>query len=340
MRKNIVEKKKRRRERISQIFIGIILGSGILLMLSLFLGAQNSEVMIASASTSMREEVEAEDYEDLTYSTVNEALTEANGQLTVMNTGDIYTINENDNEFTARLFMDYLRGGVLYWELGDSGTTIFIDAYSGEIYHYIHYSEWSEGEIDQEDAEEQAEIISMQFADLPKDLTRPETDFKVLYKSIGMDPVSLEFTGNVTKDYWCVIFYRVKDDIVADDHIRLYLDPTGNLHSYEKVWNMDLTDVCTTYTVTQESAESTALTCAGEGSISETTEKMIMRPDYFWTEGENGRIFGEEPVCIWSVYVEDSDHNLRMYYIHGTSGNIVGGDFASFYYGSDIEEES
>jgi hypothetical protein len=120
---------------------------------------------------------------------------------------------------------------------------------------------------------------------------------------------------------------RLKNDIITEDHIDIWLNPDGSLYFYGKVWNMDLDEFSTTYTVIKDDAESTALSMTGQGSAINWSQKKIVRPNSYW-DG-NGFDFGASPCCVWDIGV-DFEGNTYIYHIDGNSNEVVGGDYIQY----------
>jgi hypothetical protein len=315
-----------RAKTIFGIVVNILLIGSIL-----FLALDNGQAPIPSAGASYLEfeEVDPSEYETIDYDNAEDAVDAANDMLDDMLTGHIQTIDdEDDDNFTAMLIRDYTMGDVIYWSLGDSDTTVFLHAFDEEIIHYFNM-EYFPGSMNQAQIESQAATIAGQFATLPTDRQGPSTTFEddnIVITSTDIDDQS-ETVAEY--DYWYVEYDRVKDNIQAEDRILVVLNPNGYLACYIKVWNMALGSLSTSYTVSQASAEATALNDAGPGSSVTDTQKMIVRPNDNWGEDPT---WGTNPMCVWQVDVRDADDNAILYHIDGNNNVIVGGDFTFGYY--------
>ena len=253
-----------------------------------------------------------------------------------MTEGGIYTIDDTDF-YNAAFFRDYELGDIYYWELWDSDTSVLIDAKSCEIITYMQIG-YHEGSLMQAEIETRAVIIANQFSFLPEDKAGPDTIFEVgSITQATTNYEDFEDIEEISNDWWYVTYDRTKDSIHAEDHIILILAPNGDLISYRKHWNMDLSSFGTSYSVSEGLAESNALDHAGSGSSIVSSEKKIVRPNHYWTMEYFQ--YGLDPVCVWEIFVKDVDNGLRTYHIHGNENTIIGGDICEEYYGDEYYEE-
>ncbi len=286
---------------------------------------------LVSGSSDPWIKLDPEEYQNLTYSTSASALEETNDQLSEMLVGDIQEVDSEDEDYTAFLIQDFEIGNVIYWKLSDSFTSVYLDANTGEIIFYST-DNWIDGSLSQSNIESQAYQIASQFCTVPSppDRSVPLTSLETPLSGVGFE--SEETSTQYDYPYWYVEYDRLKTNIHAQDMIRLIINPNGYLHCYYKIWNMDLNGFSTSYSVTQTSAEATAITHAGPGSTVQSVEKRIVRPNEFWTN-ENEIVFGEDPKCVWEICVKDAEDNLRIYHIDGNlAQTISGGDFFYSYY--------
>jgi hypothetical protein len=265
-------------------------------------------------------------YSWLPLNSAQSALTEANIQLSLMYIGNIQTIDTQ--EYTAFLIQDFQKGGIIYWDLDDSSETVCIRADTKEIISYSSLGYYpgtmSEGQIIT-----QATLIAGQFATLPSDRENPSVNRDVTYSDEAFEGDTN--TSSVTDvECWFFEFVRSKETVLSEDEIQMKLSLNGYLHSYDKTWNMELDTLQILYPVTQEEAESIALAEAGENSVVQDTFQRIVRPNNIWTLGEFA--YGLDAVCVWEIWVEDFEQNLRVYHIDGALAEIVGGDFAEYWY--------
>lgn len=319
----------------SSIFIVIIMILLLIFSLFLFLSTvpDNDQNMV-KAYPIYREEKSPEEYQDLTYATIEDALEAANIQLADMTHGNIYTIDGEHDDFIGRLFLDYFMGGEIYWELSDPDTIIYIDGYGGKILYYDHTG-WTTGTLTETQILDQAEFVAEQFEEIPDDAEEPEAKLRTPITAIA---VNVETNGTLTDeyDYWFVQYNRSKNGIIAEDNIRLMLNKNGDLHVYTKIWNMDLASLSTTYTVAAGEAEYTASQHAGGNSTVQESFEKIVRPNEFWSTGDFQ--YGTNPVSVWEVWVQDENNTLRIYHVHGTQNTIVGGGVVPCYYGGNYME--
>ncbi len=265
----------------------------------------------------------------MTLDTSSEALQSANNQLDDMNTGNIVTIDGNSPDFYAISYRDWKRGNIVYWELEDQDTTVFIRADTEEIIYYEHTG-WVTGSMSENQILTQAATIAGQFDDLPSDKNNPEADLiDDLLSSEGYDATSQTFS-TTNYPYWQVIYSRIKDNIIAEDHIKLLVLPNGYCSLYSKTWNMSLASFSTTYGISQTQAENIAKQFVGGDVTVHQSYKKIVRPTYFWTQEDSE--YGNPPSCAYVIWIEDADGNLWIIYIDGNSSLNLGGDYAANYY--------
>ena len=311
---------------IAGILVNICIISSILFLV---MDGSNTTIPSAEAYDVDMEEVDPIEYPGIQYSNGNVAAIAANEILDDMLIGNIQIIDTEDiDNFTARLIRDYSMGVILYWHLGDIYTTVFLEAYNGEIIHYSHVA-WFTGDMIEAQIEDQAEDIATQFAPLPQDRIGPDSSFEIGAMVETTIDVETEEEVDLSHDWWYVDYTRVKNDISAEDCIMVVLHPNGYLACYIKVWFMDLETLSTGYSVSQAQAEATAFTATGPGSTVMTTRKMIVRPNHNWDLEPQ---WGLDPMCVWEVQVKDVDNNLWVYHINGNTNEIVGGDYAYEYY--------
>jgi hypothetical protein len=284
-----------------------------------------------SAYSVPKEHIEPGDYPDLTYSTPEAAIEEANDQLSEMTYGDIETIDDECDSYRWELILDHYMGNIIYWELTTEEAGVYIDGYTGEIVHYYNYYDWEDGSLDESEILLLAASIADQFMSLPQDRSSPSAELEETYR-FEYWINSTDSFGSVSESCWIVQYDRIKDSITSEDNIELYIDKSGRLYSYTKIWNMDLEEFSTTYSVTESQAIETALDDAGSGSSSHSCVKKIVRPNRFYDEGEDDIQYGLDPNIVWEIWVEDTDLNLCLYHVHGTQNTIVGGDFSHLYY--------
>jgi hypothetical protein len=295
-----------------------------LIIYLIFLSLNNSEnnVNNVKAADIPNEEVDPGLIPDAELKTIEEAVTEANNQLSSMEYGNIYTIDIEDDYFFGRLIRDYEMGDIFYWDFGDSDTDVSINAYSEEIIKYLHY-EWSDGSISQSQAENSAIQIANQFAQFPSQYSGPSTDF-IGISSYYEYNASTESTTFFERNQWCLRYNRTKNQINTEDHIEIWLHLNGDLGYYYKCWNMPLDSFSTTYSVTEQEAVETALDAAGEGSSLEFYFKNIIRPNRYWDD--EGLSYGESPSLAWEVWITDSEERVMIFHINGIENEIIGGD--------------
>jgi hypothetical protein len=337
-------KKKRnsendRRVIVPAVIINILFLSSIVYLVSSFYDGSDSEALAADVE---RIEVDPGEYPGIEYETVEEALIEANSQLGVMAYGDIQTIDSGDESFVGRLFRDYEIGDELYWELGDSQTEVYLEAYNGAIIFYDRL-DWFEGSLSEGQIESEAYLIANQFETLPADREGPSTSYETTFSFIeNIDNESDEVSD---LDYWTVRYDRVKEQITTEDHIRMMLCPNGYLGLYRKVWYMDWTGFSPTYTVSKENAELTAKTYhdteyGDNNSVIMDTYKLIVRPNYFWHVPESPLDEEDNPILayglprqnVWVVLISDDNDDQFVFHVDGKNDKIVGGDFTFEYY--------
>lgn len=332
---------------------GTIVINAVLFLLILSLAILEGPNTITNAATTPRTSVDPSSYNDLYYSTDSQAASNINTQLAGMgNTnsyGTIYQIDTQADEYSGLFFLDYEIGGVRYWEIGDEETEVYSDGVTREILCYYHGG-WFNGSLTQQQIQDRAENIAEYFlgGSLPSDAENPWIYERVTLQKVVLAPD----TGNQQTTncrYWYVQFNRTKaatpDDIPTQDFIRLTLNPNGDLKYYLKVWEMDLSQLSTTYTVSQTAAETTALTYDGIDNSVYKTSKIIVRPDYFWPVAESPTkdgvpvvAYGLDPVIAWEIWVQDSSDNLCIYYVHGTENRVVGGDMIEEFFAEDTSE--
>ena len=264
------------------------------------------------------------------YDTCEEAVSEANGQLSSMTEGNIYLINDSNVDFMGRLILDHNMGNILYWELSEEETIAYLDAYTGEILYYDHTG-CTMGTLTQQEIETRAEIIAEQFAALPSDISQVNSELIESYSTVKYDAENNE-TLLTEYYYWYIDYNRMKDGIITEDHLRLLLNRNGDLQTYYRIWNMALNELDTTCAVTKTEAENTAHQAAGQNSTVHESSKMIVRPNCFWDDEIEGFTYGEAPMIVWVVYVEDWQKNQLIYHINGKINTIVGGNIITYYY--------
>lgn len=319
----------------------------LILFLAFVMNLKTNSNSNVNAEAVRREQIEPDNYNDLEFSTSVEAVDEANSILLGMTDenlyGVIYTIDKENPTFMGRLFIDYNLGGCIYWVVEDDFTSVSIDAYSGEILSYDHTG-WSDGAYSAAQSESRAENIIEYFLEssIPSNSEGPVTSSHSPLTWSGMDQ-----SGEVAEEewtYWYVQYNRTKDNINSVDTIFVMIDLSGNLAYFNKAWHMDFSALDTTYSVTQSQAESTALTYDGTNNEVKRSEKRIVRPDYFWVVAESPLdeitnepyiTYGLPPVCVWEVWIKDSEDNLCIYFVHGQEDRIVGGDFSHEFYLDD-----
>ncbi|MHA2402231.1 MAG: hypothetical protein ACXADH_04505 [Candidatus Kariarchaeaceae archaeon] len=309
---------------IKLIITGII-NITFVFMIILSLDVSDNEDILAHANSEMRVEVDPGGFGGLEITSLEDALAEANSQLQAMSLGDIRTINPSDIGYYGRFIRDYEMGDILYWELGDSTTDVYINARTSELIYY-YSGIWADGTMSESQIEQRAIDIANQFSSFPDQYDGPTTTFF---------PTSVRRILNHTTDeiydysdsQWMLEYDRIKDEIIAEDNIDIWVNPDGSLYYYYKEWNMDLDEFSTTYTVSQEDAESTALAMTGQGSSINSSRKTIVRPNSFWIGDEF--TFGLNPSCIWEIVV-DHEGNTYIYQIDGNTNEIIGGDYIQY----------
>jgi hypothetical protein len=283
----------------------------------------------ATAGTVPAEELDPSQYQYLTYNDNESALEEINDQLSTMSYGNIQTVDDNSEIYTARLMRDYEMGDIIYWEISDEVITVAMDADTGEIIYY-HNGDHKSGDFTESQAAAIAFEMANQFYTLPSDKSSPNTRTTTPITWVKRNSSTNE-TTIINETYYITQYKRLKNTIVTEDTIVVTLDTEGNLCGYSKIWWMDLSSFSTTYTIAQNDAEQTALTHAGAGSEVNATFKKIVRPNKSWTEDDV--YYGEDPTLVWSIYVKDADDNLRIYHVDGVLGTIVGGDSGVGWFG-------
>lgn len=277
----------------------------------------------------------------LSYDDAEDAADDANDLLTEMGLGGIHTIDTTDSEFSGAIVWDHQIGNVHYWILYDEFIEIWLldnglvnNEPDIEIIFYYFY-DYIEGTSTKQEIETNAPTIANQFATLPTPRVGPETEYIT-----NMEEIEIDDDGDLTYrnlSYWTVFYNRTYDDILCSDFIKLMFYPNGDLHLYMKVWFMDLSSFSTTYDVTQTEAEDTATDYPGTGSTDRDCNKKIVRPGYEWEViGHTTPEYGNNPMIVWEVYVEDADENLCIFYVDGVNDDaIVGGGYIPFYYTSE-----
>ncbi len=161
------------------------------------------------------------------------------------------------------------------------------------------------------------------FGDLPEDATTPTVESTDGYSYETYD-YSTDTFSKIYRPIWEVYFERIKEGIPTDDHIRVFLDPSGHLDGYRKVWNMHLGGVMAGQSVSRKEALDIARSASGGLNVT-SIEHRIVRPMGGWPDGPF--IYGTEPVCVWRVTFE---HNYTTHLaeidIDDTTGEIVGAD--------------
>ncbi len=274
------------------------------------------------------------------YRTWEEALEAANARLSGMKCAPVNYIDGDSGDFTAMFYLDHEMGNILYWELSSGGVEVCLNPYSGEIIRYWQCDYYSEARnLTQVQIEEIAEEVADELlpgSGLPREHEEPWTRFRenaITYGSIN-DDTGEETT--TTRSFWRVRFNRTKDSITTTDHIEVSLDRDGNLRSYRKVWYMDLDGLNTDCRVSGEEAENAAIEFKfkGQDCSVRKTEKMIVRPDYYWIvpdspvdeEGYPSDAYGLDPRVVWAIHIEDAHGNLCIFHVDGMNCRIIGGD--------------
>ena len=327
--------KKRIRSRVDNnnqvILTGIIINCLIIFSLIILIDfSDDNSIDSVQAYEEMREEVNPGDYPGLSYGTASSALQEINSQLTNMQSGNISTIDGTDSDnYTARCFIDYEIGSVIYWEITDANVQAHLDANTGEIIEYVKFA-YQSGSKTKSEIETLAASIATQFSALPQDRSNIYSE---LLDTLSVNSTDVEngTMNNVGYPYWLARYNRTKDSIISEDCIYLIFDPNGYLCMYYKNWNMDLIIFNTAYTISEFLAETTATDYVGDGCTVRFTDKRIIRPNHVWTEEELS--FGLDPVLAYVIGIEDEDGNLLEIHVHGRQANtIVGGDYSEQFY--------
>lgn len=306
------------------LIINIVLIFSILYVLSISTDVSEDPV---EAATIHYEELDPASVPGLQFTTNTTAAAHANTLLDLMTLGDIKLLDLEDSYFHGTLIKDYIMGGTIYWELSDSVTVVFVEGFTGELIKYS-CDDWEEGMISESEAEALAESIAHQFSQLPPDRSTPDSQFILLWTWETYNHTINE-TITVEYDYWKIRFDRTKATITADDKIVVMLNPNGDLYSYSKIWFMELGTLDTNYLISQSEAESTALAFVGEGSSVMSTMKRIVRPNHHWEEEP---AYGLDPVCVYEIWVKDSEFNLWIVHVDGDTNQIVGGDYGHSFY--------
>ena len=340
-RKKIIKKNgDRRSDVILAVFINVVILSFLLFILRDIVNSGAGDHNNVSAAVNDRIEVGPQDVEGIVYGTLSQATTEANIRLGYMYIGNIQQIDTNDDSYYGFLYRDYEMGNCVYWEIGDAETYIYFEAITGEILLYDHTA-WYPGTISEQQAIYVADDIAEQFCQLPYDRQYPTAEFVESIRFIERH----EYGENESAHhYWVVVYNREKENIPAEDNIRLKICPNGYLGFYYKVWNMDLPSLSTSYTVSAGEAEDIAMDYLEEqlepnGTV-EDSFKMIVRPNYGWKVPESPLDEDEDPTvafglaaeCVWEVWIRTDTFHLYIFHIDGNMPELIGGDCIDGYY--------
>ena len=297
---------------------------------------------ITNAAIIPKEDVDPDDFPGISLSSSSSALTSANSQLNSMQYGNILTLNGNCEDFVGRLIYDYEIGNILYWELSDDDVIINIDAYSSEIIFYQRTG-WTDGDLTEAQALALAPNIANQFCSIPSDADQPSISLETPIELAYIDPSTNNYI-TTDCDFWYIEYYRIREQIVCEDYIRVAINPNGYLHIYSKIWFMDFTNFNYNYTITLNNAVITAQAYLsetfGESGTYKSGMKRIIRPNYCWnvTEGpedEDGNKtlgYGLEQMVVWEILIQTSDLDQFILQVHGRENRIVGGDITPLFY--------
>jgi len=254
------------------------------------------------------------------------ALDNVNSQLTSMDEGSISIINDSMTGYCCTLRLLRTHGDVYIWRFITPQKSIWMDAETGEIIMYFNHT-YSPGDKTQVQILNAANTIAAQFCALPTDraseyIEQVTVDRKYIYN------VSTNTWSWLNQTLWAVKYSREKNGINASDHIEIRLTTSGDLNFYYKDWYMNIWQVSTTFSISQGEAEEIA--CADSNASVHLAYRFILRPNGFWDSTDNSKmVWNSTPTAVWVILVQMNDiHNNHayIYYIDGTTGDIVGGD--------------
>jgi len=321
-----------------KLIVGFIVNLLVISLIIISIWNPTSDVAHVEAAIVHDEEVDPINFPSIEYSSAEIALDEANEQLSEMELGNIYTIDDEDEYFYGRLIGSYEMGDVLNWDLGDDFTEVSLEAYTGEILYYHHYG-YSEGDLTESQARVLAGFIVLQFDTIPNDSEEPIVYEDTTFTWTETDSDTMMEDIDEVWNYWVADFNRSKDSIQTDDKITVVMNPNGDLNEYYKDWNMDLNEFSTYYLVSIGEAEDAALDYLGEGTVL-AINKRIVRPNYHWEVpespldiDENATIaFGLDPKIVWSVFIKDDNDGACLIHVDGINEKIIGGTYIPHYY--------
>ena len=330
-----------------KMVVGVMVNIIIIISIIALIGRNESGSNATAYHLELRSESNPWEHQEVTLTDVSSAASAANLILAGMQSdpeayGSFFQINQQCDRFMGVFYLDHDIGNVLYWELRDRNVTVWIDAIEEKIIHYSRTS-WSDGSFDEEAAEGRAENILTGFhGSIPNDAEDPTCSLDQWTTTVLFNSTTNEKTY-ANRSYWTIRYDRVwdsgqgsgQDKLPTEDFVVVNLDKSGTCTHYSYIWYMDLDSVNKNYSVDQQDAESTATSYAGQGSVVVTTEKMIVRPNYFWPvaggptddEDEPTSAYGEDPIIVYAIWVRHSeiDDDLWMYHVDGRENEIVGG---------------
>lgn len=309
------------RKMIFGIFVNIILITSIFLLLS----GDDGEVRQrweASASTESEIILDPAQYQYLTLNNEGDALSETIAQIEMMEYGNVNTLYPNEVA-SYNLILDNTIGGVIYWMfngISDSeDVTICINANTEEIVIYSETGIGLDPPMPDPSVENEMTQIASQFAMLPQDKSPPPLVPKIRHA------FTFETTeGDTTSyDYWVGKWDRVKNNIITEDHIIIWLSPNGDLSYYEKSWNMDLQEFSTEYSVSLQDATDYVTETLFDGIpiyFLDDPYKKIIRPNGFFNDESLEWTYGTPPTCVWVFEIASTDDidDATYYGFNGT----------------------
>ncbi len=326
-----MEKKRIWKKRLKMQIVGGVNIIALLAIIMLILTPQGENLGLNAKAAFIPDEEFTPGPEEMSET---EALDIANTYIQNSQFGELVPIENTDEGYFAKAIIDYRRGECRYWRLHDDEGEARVDIYSGEIIFY-RYIGWTDGAKTESEILTLAENIANEFHPLPPDREDADIWFEIMLEGTELNPDTMEEVSHVTEDFWYVYYNRTKNGITAEDYIKLRIDPSGILRTYDKVWNMELDGFSTTYTVTQAEAINIAMeyippNSNSSSSVAEATVyyagKKIIRPGYEWPiPGHEHSEYGNPRVICWEIWLELSGGNTRIFYVNGVTCQICGG---------------
>lgn len=227
----------------------------------------------------------------------------------IVNTSEEYTVHlirENTYCYT-------------YWSfsMNDNYLLVNVDADSGEIL-YLQNTIRENGNLSMVQAEAAAPGI---IEDLAPPLTGI-TPFKTQTQSTF---TSEDEKGNTKEfDIHCLFYKRASDNVETSDGIEIDFDTSGNLLFFSKVWNLNIPDNLAP-AISPTQAIQTASTYIDITNV--TTTLMVVRPNYYWTEGMMRYGFEDGILCyVVHGYFDSACTNQRDgVFVDAQDSTVVGG---------------